>query len=126
MQMGRLGDSPFSMACERRYIFIDLDFILENNIDFVCHDDVPYTTADVDDAYAIAKRMGRFKATTRTEGVSTTDVVTKILKNKEMYYKRNIKRGKSREELGMGFVEYWMLRAKMMMCPDRMAKFKSG
>lgn len=66
------------------------------NIDFVCHDDEPYKTAESDDAYAIPKRMGKFKATKRTEGISTTDVVGKILKNKEMYYYRNISRGAKR------------------------------
>ena len=51
-------------------------------IDYVCHDDVPYTTIESDDAYAICKKLGKFKATKRTEGVSTTDVVGKILRNK--------------------------------------------
>lgn len=35
-------------------------------IDFVCHDDIPYQTADVDDAYAVCKKLGKFKATKRT------------------------------------------------------------
>lgn len=51
-------------------------------IDYVMHDEEPYKTAQGDDAYAEAKRLGKFKATKRTEGVSTTDVVGKILKNK--------------------------------------------
>jgi choline-phosphate cytidylyltransferase len=51
-------------------------------IDFVCHDDIPYQTAEADDAYALPKRLGKFRATKRTEGISTTDVVGKILKNK--------------------------------------------
>jgi choline-phosphate cytidylyltransferase len=62
----------------------------------VCHDDLPYNTAGIEDAYAIPKRMGKFKGTKRTEGISTTDVVAKILKNKEMYYVRNLRRGVSR------------------------------
>ena len=37
--------------------------------------------------------MGKFKATQRTEGISTTDVVAKILRNKETYYYRNMSRG---------------------------------
>lgn len=51
-------------------------------IDYVCHDDIPYSTIEADDAYAICKKLGNFKATKRTEGVSTTDVVGKILRNK--------------------------------------------
>lgn len=51
-------------------------------IDYVCHDDIPYVTAGIEDAYALCKKLGKFKATKRTEGISTTDVVAKILKNK--------------------------------------------
>ena len=93
----------------------------ENNIDFVCHDDIPYVTSgdqgDYDDAYAVCKKLGKFKATQRTKGISTTDVVGKILKNKEIYYIRNIKRGVSREKLGMSRVRYWYLKLKITFCP---------
>lgn len=66
-------------------------------IDYVCHDEAPYVTLEGDDAYAIPKRMGKFKPTQRTEGISTTDVVAKILRDKEIYFYRNMKRGASRE-----------------------------
>ena len=88
-------------------------------IDFVCHDDLPYVTAGVDDAYAVPKRMGKFKGTQRTEGISTTDVVARILRNKEMYYVRNMRRGVSREKLGMSFIRYWKLKVEMSICPTR-------
>ena len=65
-------------------------------IDFVCHDDIPYATIEADDAYAIVKKLGKFKATKRTEGVSTTDVVGKILREKDTFYFRNIQRGAKR------------------------------
>jgi choline-phosphate cytidylyltransferase len=42
---------------------LHLEFLTKNNIDFVCHDDIPYDTAGVDDAYAICKKLGKFKAT---------------------------------------------------------------
>lgn len=76
---------------------IKSEFLIEMKIDFVCHDDVPYTTIESDDAYAIPKRMGKFRPTKRTEGISTTDVVGKILKNKETYYYRNMSRGATKE-----------------------------
>jgi choline-phosphate cytidylyltransferase len=79
------------------YVFDDkIEFLTKNNIDFVCHDDAPYGTAGVDDAYAVCKKLGKFKGTQRTEGVSTTDIVAKILRNKETYYVRNLRRGVSR------------------------------
>ena len=42
------------------------EFIKEQKIDFVCHDDLPYITTESDDAYYIPKKMGKFKATKRT------------------------------------------------------------
>jgi choline-phosphate cytidylyltransferase len=70
------------MAFGWEYPIYNLEFLEEKKIDFVCHDDIPYVTANVDDAYAICKKLGKFKATKRTEGISTTDVVAKILRNK--------------------------------------------
>ncbi len=60
----------------------NIEFLTKMKIDFVCHDDIPYVTAGIEDAYAECKRLGKFRATKRTEGISTTDVVAKILKNK--------------------------------------------
>lgn len=70
--------------------------------------------------------MKRFKATQRTEGISTTDVVAKILKNKEMYYVRNLRRGVPREKLGMGVFRYMKLKFEMMVCPDRFEHHKKA
>jgi len=88
-------------------------------LDYVCHDDLPYVTAGIDDAYYVPKKMGKFKPTKRTEGISTTDVVARILRNKEMYYVRNMRRGVSRDKLGMSFFRYCKLKVEMMLCPSR-------
>ena len=60
----------------------NVEFLEEINIDYVCHDEIPYTTIECDDAYGICKKLGKFKATKRTTGVSTTDVIGKILREK--------------------------------------------
>ena len=75
---------------------MDEKFLLDNKIDFVAHDDIPYTTAGVEDAYAIPKKLGKFKATKRTEGVSTSELINKILIDRNAYVKRNINRGYTR------------------------------
>lgn len=93
------------------------EFLQEMEIDYVCHDEIPYTSIESDDSYAIPKRLGKFKATKRTAGVSTTDIVGKILKNKENYYYRNMSRGASREELGLSMPVYWFYRFKKILCP---------
>lgn len=97
----------------------------KNNIDFVAHDDEPYVTAGIEDAYAVCKRLGKFKATERTKGISTTDVVAKILRNKEMYYVRNLRRGVPRQKLGMGIFRFIKLKVQLLLCPDRFSHPKT-
>ncbi|XP_058068427.1 ethanolamine-phosphate cytidylyltransferase-like [Magnolia sinica] len=51
----------------------------EHNIDYIIHGDDPCLLPDGTDAYALAKKAGRYKQIKRTEGVSSTDIVGRIL-----------------------------------------------
>ncbi|GMJ15609.1 phosphorylethanolamine cytidylyltransferase 1 [Hibiscus trionum] len=51
----------------------------EHKIDYVIHGDDPCLLPDGTDAYALAKKAGRYKQIKRTEGVSSTDIVGRIL-----------------------------------------------
>ena len=44
----------------------------ENQIDFVAHDDEPYTLGSAVDVYKSIKEKGMFMATQRTDGISTS------------------------------------------------------
>jgi ethanolamine-phosphate cytidylyltransferase len=56
-----------------------LDWVIrEHNIDYVVHGDDP-CIVDGKDVYATAKESGRFRTIPRTEGVSTTDIVGRML-----------------------------------------------
>jgi ethanolamine-phosphate cytidylyltransferase len=58
----------------------------EYNIDYVIHGDDPCLLPDGTDAYAAAKKAGRYKQIKRTEGVSSTDIVGTELNT---YIRRN-------------------------------------
>lgn len=53
------------------------EFLDEHSIDYVAHDDEPYASADSDDIYRPCKEAGKFLVTQRTEGISTTYIITK-------------------------------------------------
>lgn len=98
---------------------MSIEFLTDNNIDYVAHDDEPYVTAGIEDAYAVPKRLGKFKATQRTAGISTSDLVTRIISDRDKYIGRNLKRGVSRDALNLSLVEYWIFLIKQKFCPRR-------
>ena len=56
---------------------VDQAFLDKHRIDYVAHDDIPYQSAGMDDVYAFVKQQGKFHATKRTDGISTSDLITR-------------------------------------------------
>ena len=63
-------DTPYTMS---------LPFLDSIDADYVVHGDDISINADGTDAYAAARQAGRMKVVKRTEGVSTTDLVGRLL-----------------------------------------------
>jgi choline-phosphate cytidylyltransferase len=51
------------------------------------------------------KSIGRFKETKRTDGISTSDIIMRILKDYNQYIMQNLTRGYSRKDLGVSYVK---------------------
>ncbi|TPX12230.1 uncharacterized protein E0L32_007116 [Thyridium curvatum] len=81
------------------------EFLDEHQIDYVAHDDIPYGADEGDDIYQPIKAAGKFLVTQRTEGVSTTGIITKIVRDYEKYISRQLKRGTSRQELNVSWLK---------------------
>lgn len=95
---------------------ITLDFIEKHNIHYVAHDDIPYGSVGVEDIYKDIKAAGKFLATQRTEGISTSDIILRIIKDYDMYVERSMERGYKRKDIGLSHTK--LLRIQLN------AKFK--
>ncbi|KAG2485044.1 hypothetical protein HYH03_016143 [Edaphochlamys debaryana] len=69
-----LTDVPYDLNPE----FIQ-DLFTKHRIDYIIHGDDPCRLPDGSDAYAHARRLGRFREITHTQGVSAADIVERML-----------------------------------------------
>jgi choline-phosphate cytidylyltransferase len=70
------------------------EFMKLHQLDFIAHDPAPYYHPETgEDIYEWAKKSGRFIATKRTEGVSTSEIIQRILSQSQAYLERNRARG---------------------------------
>ncbi|OEL15754.1 Choline-phosphate cytidylyltransferase 1 [Dichanthelium oligosanthes] len=81
------------------------EFLDKHNIDFVAHDSLPYADASgaCKDVYEHVKKIGKFKETQRTDGISTSDIIMRIVKDYNEYVMRNLARGYTRKDLGVSY-----------------------
>jgi len=84
------------------------EYIKQHKIEYVCHDAAPYADASgqsssAEDVYKFVKDAHMFIPTSRTEGISTTDLINRIVRDYNDFVLRNLQRGMSREELNVSW-----------------------
>ncbi|KAG7392830.1 T-complex protein 1 subunit beta [Phytophthora pseudosyringae] len=85
------------------------EFMEEHKIDYVCHDALPYSDASGEasegDVYARIKAMGKFLETRRTDGISTSDLIIRIIAEYDTFIRRNLQRGYSGKDMNVPFIK---------------------
>lgn len=81
-------------------------FMKEHKIDYVAQCETPYKCGDIDDIYKEIKDKGQFVPIKRTKGISTSGIITKIVRDYDTYVRRNLERGASPKELGISYFQH--------------------
>ena len=83
------------------------EFLEKHAIDFVCHDALPYADASGDaeggDVYLQLKKRGMFHETQRTEGISTSELIVRVLREYDTFLHQALKRGYSAKDLNVSW-----------------------
>lgn len=93
---------------------IDEEFLRKHQVDFVAHDDIPYASEDSDDVYRFVKQQGRFIATKRTAGISTSDLITAIVRDYDAYIRRNLQRGATPRDLNLSLLKQGEIKMEQL------------
>ncbi|PHZ16901.1 uncharacterized protein RHIMIDRAFT_243051 [Rhizopus microsporus ATCC 52813] len=101
------------------------EFLDKYQIDYVAHDAEPYQSTESDDVYAFVKAQGRFLPTQRTGGISTSDLITRIVRDYDAYLRRNLERGVSAKELNISFLKEKEIKTKKHL-DDLKRQFKTA
>jgi choline-phosphate cytidylyltransferase len=83
-----------------------LEFLDSIGAHYIARDPEPYPCEDLSDIYGVFKINRRFLATHRTEGVSTTDLILRILNDYNLYLERQVRKGCTAKDLGISNTKF--------------------
>lgn len=90
--------------------YIDQEFLDKHAIDIVVHGEDAVVDSTGNDVYKFVKDQGKFRTIKRTEGISTTDLIIRIIRDYDKYVRRNLKRGVSGKDMNVGFIKERQIR----------------
>jgi len=86
------------------------EFIEKYQIDFVVHGEDDSYDEFGNDVYQGIKDMGKFTTIKRTDGISTSDLILRIVKDYDGYVKRNLSRGFKAKDMNVSFLKEYSIR----------------
>ncbi|KAI8364614.1 hypothetical protein BD560DRAFT_402887 [Blakeslea trispora] len=89
------------------------EFLDSHQIDYVAHDAEPYQSIESGDVYAFVKAQGQFLPTERTDGISTSALITRIVRDYDKFLRRNLERGVSFKELNISFMKKQQIKTQL-------------
>jgi len=98
---------------------VNQEFMDLHKIDFMAHGQDPVLDKEGNDIYQFAKDSGKFLYINRTDGISTSDLILRIIKEYDSYVARNIARGYSRKDLNVSLV-----KEKQIVMKQKLKKLK--
>jgi len=96
------------------------DFIDVHQIHYVAHGEDIILDENGDDIYKFVKDKGKYKTIKRTDGISTSDIILRIVKDYDSYVRRNLARGYTGKQMNVGFV-----KEKQIQMEENIKKFKA-
>lgn len=76
------------------------EFFDEYQIDYFAHDDDYVMPEGAEDPYEFVKRGGKFVVVPRTKNISTTEIITRILRQRKEFVTRQKMHGVILDEIG--------------------------
>lgn len=74
-------------------------------IDVVVHGEDPCLDEHGKDVYQFVKDQGKYRTIKRTDGISTSDLIMRIVRDYDDYVQRNLARGYDRKQMNISYVK---------------------